>query len=88
MNCFIWILLLLGCCGNCSDRNNCGCENTNCRCSCNRCDNVCDNACDNMIQPRMGEDCGCSHHHHDNDCMTPPPVPRYVQQEDNCGCNN
>ena len=97
MNCFIWILLLLGCGGNFSDRNyycyentNCGCNN---RCNCNRrtwnrCDcNRCDNVCDNMIQPRMTEDCGCRHQH-ENECMTPPPIPRCVMQEDNCGCNN
>jgi len=99
MNCFIWILLLLGCCGNCSDTNNYCYENTNCGCNnrCNgnrrtwnRCDcNRCENMCDNMIQPRVVEDCGCDHHHHhDNECITPPPVPRYVMQEDNCGCNN
>lgn len=44
-----------------------------------------------MIQPRDNEDCGCRHHHHhhhDNDCMTPPPVPRYVKQDDDCGCND
>ncbi|MBO4988364.1 MAG: hypothetical protein J6C63_05945 [Lachnospiraceae bacterium] len=85
MNCFIWILLLLGCGGNCGNRSNCNRYNCN-RCNCNRCDDV----CDNMIQPRMNDDCGCKHqhHHHDNDCMTPPPVPRFVNQEDDCGCNN
>ena len=105
MNCFIWILLLLGCCGNCSNGNNYNYENTDCgcnynrcncnRCTCNRCtyngcDDECDNGCDNLIQPRVVEDCGCNHHHHHhgNDCVTPPPVPRYVAQEDNCGCNN
>ena len=84
MNCFIWILLLLGCGGNCSNRNNCCCENTNCcrenRCNCNR--------GENLIQPRETEECCIKHHHHDHECMTPPPVPRYVVQEDDCGCNN
>ena len=96
MNCFIWILLLLGCGGNCGNNNNSYCVNTNCgngynRCGCDRCNcNRCENVCDNMIQPRVTDDCGCKHHHHhhDNDCMTPPAVPRYVMQEDDCGCNN
>jgi len=100
MNCFIWILLLLGCGGNCSNGNNSCRINRNCkdncdRCSCNRCNcdrcngNSCEEMCGgNMIQPRNNDDCGCRHHHHENDCMTPPPVPRYVIQEDDCGCNN
>ena len=104
MNCFIWILLLLGCGGNCGN-NNCYSENTRCRntynrCNRNRCDdnrndcNNCEEVCDNLIQPRNNDDCDCGcrhqHHHHnyDNGCMTPPPVPRYVMQEDDCGCNN
>ena len=90
MNCFIWILLLLGCCGNCGS-NNYGSVNTNCGNSCERCScNRCEETCGNMIQPRMIDDCGCRHHNqfHDNDCMTPPPVPRFVKQNDDCGCNN
>lgn len=96
MNCFIWILLLLGCGGNCGNNNctrNTSCGNysrcNNFECGCNSCNNV----CENMIQPRNDDDCGCGckhhhHHHHDNECMTPPPVPRYVMQDDDCGCNN
>ncbi len=104
MNCLIWILLLLGCCGNsgnASHNNNCGC---NCccndymnNCGCNEC-----NHCDNLIQPRVNDDCECRHHHHHehdcngndnrygqkNDFMTPPPVPNRVRQDDDCGCNN
>ena len=94
MNCFIWILLLLGCGGNCGNNYSCyentNYRNANSRCCCDRCNcNRCEDACDNMIQPRMSEDCGCKHHHHhhENDCLTPPPVPRYVMQEDDCGCN-
>ncbi len=102
MNCFIWILLLLGCCGNCSGSHNCCCENTMRRNNYNRCNynrfdynkcdcNKCEDACDNMIQPRYNDDCDCKHHHHhyhDNECMTPPPIPRFVDRDDDCGCNN
>lgn len=77
MNCFIWILLLLGCCGNscnASYNDNCGCSNC-CNdymnnCGCNDCgSNNCEcNNCGNLIQPRMNDDCECRHHHHEHDC--------------------
>ena len=74
MNSCLWILLLLGCCGNsgkcgCSS-NTCGCiQNAN-NCSCNNecgCNNNCNN---NLIQPRMNTGYGCHNHnhHHDDDC--------------------
>lgn len=80
MNSCIWILLLLGCCGNncnnwstwdnnCCDNgmNHCGCNNDwrNNGCGCSN--NWNDNDCGcggNLIQPRVTNECGCENHHH------------------------
>lgn len=84
MNCLLWILLLLGCCGNNGNGSDrcCDYENSNDRRHCHNHDNDCYSdhdchSCDNMIQPRMNRE-----------YISPPLVPNRVKQDDECGCND
>ena len=102
MNCLIWILLLLGCCGNSgnvSNFSNLDCCNLNRGCACHRCDAHnfsshtccnphCDHGCNNCIEHN-----GCNSGDNliqprmNGDCIAPPPVPNRVRC-DECDCND
>ena len=90
MNSCLWILLLLGCCGNSGNSgcgsNSCGCNQNNyCGC-CNNCNDNCNSNCG------CDDNCGC------NNNLIQPRVNnsyRYQNQRNNnwyhdndCGCQN
>lgn len=74
MNCWLWIILLLCCGGNCG---NSGCRN-NCRLCCNH-------GRENWNTCKK-QDCGCKKHHHTCGCVTEVNNCGCASDMNTCGC--